>query len=76
MQELPLDEKNWVSVQEAVAQSLYSERHIRLLAKTKKVLARRVGKRMWLIYLPGLERYAPARVGWPAGKKRGETDES
>ena len=70
MQETPYDPKNWATVSAAAAVSPYSDRHIRLLASRGTVTAQRIG-RQWLIYLPSLGRYAPARAGWPAGKKRG-----
>ena len=50
-----LTASSWVSVTEASTQTGLSERHVRRLAQTGAVIARRIGRRPWAIDLESLE---------------------
>ncbi|MEO5313184.1 helix-turn-helix domain-containing protein [Pseudarthrobacter sp. CC12] len=45
----------WLGVMDAAARTGMSERHIRRLASTGRVVARRVGRRNWVVDIDSLE---------------------
>jgi hypothetical protein len=53
----PIDLSQFVSVAEAANATGYSQQHVRLLAKTGSIEARKLNKWTWLIDLPSLKEY-------------------
>lgn len=46
---------NWVGVMEAATRTGRSERHVRRLASSGRVIAKRIGNRSWLVDIESLE---------------------
>ncbi len=53
----PIDPSQFVSVGEAATAVGYSERHVRILATSGAIEARKLGKWTWLINLSSLREY-------------------
>jgi hypothetical protein len=50
-----LSSSSWLGVMDAAARTGMSERHIRRLASSGRVVARRVGRRNWVVDIDSLE---------------------